>query len=475
MVKTILKILGGIVGGFIILIIAASIAIGFVVNEGLIEDQMKKALNRHVQIEDVSVGLFAFVSGIKVEGVKISNFKTEKQLEILKGKPVAANDVFVSTESIRLKFKFLPLLKKNFELKELVLYSPTVNVSRSAAGYFNFDDLTRPKKLTPEEQAELAKEAAEPSKPFTADTIPIALSVGEVGVRDGVVNYYDGRFNQRFQVYKLKAVVKNIKIDPNDLENKNDAKIEIYMGVKTVGPMRTGSVQSFDITFDVSGNAKPFDVKTKKLDPEISLHAGSPEGEITGLQIFNSIAGNGILNRYLGNQLSFLKGKQSWKGSRLAYVDLWYKGSVAKLTNGNLKLKECRLLFDGSTNTASKALNVNLELELLKSRNNAIKVGIRKQIESGLKQLGVDKYAKADNITEAAMKPLLNKNGMVYLKFRVAGTTAAPTTQLTHPQLGSIDSLIKAVAGDAIKAAAKDAGGKLIKDGLKKIKLPKLF
>lgn len=480
MIKTILKVLGGIVAFILVLIIAASVAIMFIVNKGMIEDQMKKALNRHVKIENISVGIFSIVSGIEVNKVTISNFKTAQQLEALKDKPVPAGDVFVSTESLRLKLKFLPLLKKQFELKELVLYTPTVNVSRSKAGVFNFDDLTRPKKLTREEQAELekekAEEAKEPKKPFTADDIPVAISIGKVGFKDGTVNYYDGTLNQKFQIYKLTAMLSGITIDPKNLETKDSAKLTIYMGVKNVGPVRSGSVNTFDVTFDVSGTVKPFDLKTRRLDPEVSVHAGSPEGMISGLQIFNSIAGNNVLSKYIGNQLDFLKGKQSWEGSKMAYVDVWYKAGVAKLTNGNLKLKECRLLFDGAFNTNTKGLNVNLELELLESRNNAIKVGIRKQVESGLKQLGAKKYVDPNKIAETAMKPLLNKNGMVYMKFKVTGTTAKPNAALAHPALGSIGDIIKQVAGNVLLEAGKEAAGKAIKDGAKSLVkgLPKI-
>jgi hypothetical protein len=480
MVKKILKIFGGFIAFILLLIIIASVAIMLIVNKELVETQMKKALNRHVQIQDIKVGIFSIVSGIEVKKVAISNFKSEKQLEALKGKPVPAGDVFVSMESMRLKLKFLPLLKKQFELKEFVMYTPTVNVARSKDGVFNFDDLTRPKKLTKEEQAELekkkAEEAKQPSKPLTADDIPVAINIGEVGIKDGTVNYYDGKLNQRFQVYKLTSIVYNITIDPKDLEKKDNAKVKIYMGLRTVGPVTSGSVESFDITADIDGNVKPFDLKTRKLDPEASLHVGSPEGQITGLQIFNTIAGNNVLGKYLGDALSFLKGKQSWKGSKLAYVDLWYKAGVAKLSNGNLKLQECRLLFDGMTNTNTKALDVNLELETLKDRTNAIKVGLRKQIESGLKRLGAKKYVNPEKIADTAMKPLLNKNGMVFMKFKVAGTTSKPEATLTHPALGSLDDIIKQVAGDVLLEAGKEAGKKAIEDGGKQLikKVPKI-
>jgi hypothetical protein len=473
MVKKILKIVGGFFAVIILLVVIASVAIMFIVNKELVQSQMTKVLNRHVQIQDINVGIFSVISGIEVKKVTISNFKTEKQLEALKGKPVPAGDVFVSMEVLRLKLKFLPLLKKQFQLKEAVLYTPVINVARSKGGAFNFDDLTRPKKLTKEEQEELAKEKAEeaknPKKPFTVDDIPVAINIGEVGVKNGTVNYYDGQLDQRFQVYKLTALVYNITIDPKDLAKKDNAKVTIFMGLRNVGPVKTGTVDSFDITFDIDGNVRPFDLKTRKVDPEVSLHAGSPEGVISGLQIFNAIAGNNILGKYLGDALGFLKGKQSWKGSKMAYVDVWYKAGQAKLSNGNLNLKECRLLFNGAFNTNSKALDVNLELALSKDRNNAVKVGIRRQIESGLKKLGAKKYVNPDKIAETALKPLLNKDGMIYLKFKVAGTTSKPSADLTFPKLGSLDDIIKQVAGDVLMEAGKEAGKKAIEDGGKQL------
>ena len=117
-------------------------------------------------------------------------------------------------------------------------------------------DLLRPKKLTKEEREELEKQKAEeaktPQKPFTADDIPVAISIGEVGIKNGTVNYYDGRFDQRFQVYKLTALVSSIAIDPKELEKKDNAKVKVYMGVKTVGPdEERDRSNTFDITLDV--------------------------------------------------------------------------------------------------------------------------------------------------------------------------------------------------------------------------------
>ncbi len=482
MVKKILKIAGGLLALILVLIIAASIAIIVIVNKELVENQMKKALHRHVQIEDISVGIFSVISGIEVKNVKISNFKTEKELDALKGKPVPQNDTFVSLKAFKLKLKFIPLLKKNFELNELVLYEPSINVVKSAAGGYNFDDLLQPKKMTPEEKAaeekkkaeEAKKAKEEPAKPFTADDIPVAVSVGKIGTENATITYYDQKFDQTFQVYGLTALVKNIKIDPKDLKSKDSMTVDVSMGVRTIGKVRSGSVQSFNIKFDIDGRVIPFDLKTRKLDPEAILKVGSPDGSITGLQIFDKIAGIEILNKYLGKHLSFLKGTTEWKGSKAAYVNAWYKSNIAKLSNGNVNAKEVRILFDGTVNTASKALDVNLELQLPEKNNKTVKVALRQQIESGMKKLGAKKYVNADKITDAAFKPFVNEKGIICMKFKVTGTANSPKTDMTKPALKSLDEVIKSMAGDVLKEAAQDAAKKAVTDGVKKIKIPKI-
>jgi hypothetical protein len=476
-VKKLFKIFGGIIAAVILLVIIASIALILIINKQMVENRMEKALSRHVYIEKISVGLFSIVSGIEVKNVAISNFKTDKQLAILKGKPVSPNDVFVSMKSLRLRFRLMPLIKKKLELTELVMYAPVVNVVKSRAGTFNFDDLLRPQK--PAREAHEKEKAVKPGKSegaFTADNLPVAVSVGEVGVKDGTVNYYDGKLDQRFRIYKLTALAYDIRIDPKNLAHDDNVKLRLSTWVQSVGPVKTGSVKSFNISFDARGNARPFDLTTRRLDPEIWIHAGSPEGWFTGLQIFNAIAAFPIMNKYIGDQLSFLKGKQEWKGSKTAYVDIWYKHGLVKLSNGNLNVKDASLLFGGAVNTSTKAVDADVEMELSESRNNTVRTGVRKQVESGLKRLGVTKYANPEKIVDAAMKPLLNKRGMVYMKYKVTGTTSKPDARLVFPTLGSLDSVIRQAVGSAAIEAGKEAGKKAIQKGGRKLikKLPKI-
>lgn len=459
--KKAVKILGGIIGFIILLIIIASVAIMMIVDKELVETQMEKALHRHVVIEDISVSIFSVISGIEVKNVSISNYKSDAQLKALEGKAVPKGDLFASLESFRFKVQFIPLLKRKFVLKELTLNGPVINIVKSAGGQFNFSDLTRPKKLSPEEkaerEAEKKEEATKEKKEFTAADLPVEITVGKVGIERGLVNYRDQKLNQSFQVYGLRALVHDIHINPKSLKEANSLGVTIYTGLKSVGETKSGAVKSFDITFDVHGTVKPFNAANGKVDPEVSLKMGSPNGYFTGLQIFDRITENDQLNKYMGKHLDFLKGKTEWKGSEAAYVSAHYKGGAVRLSDGRINAKEVIILFEGSTNINTKAIGLKIDLELSDSRKGAIQTGIRRNIESGLKKLGVDKYVKAENITESAMRPLLNERGEVYLRFAASGTTSEPKVRLVYPTVGTIDDVIKGAGGEVTKALQQEA------------------
>ena len=142
--KKIFKWIGIIIGVILVLLVAASVVIMIVVDEEMIASGMEKALHRHVTLKDIDVGIFAIASGIEVKEVKISNYKTGKQLAALKGKPVAKKDLFVGLKAFNFKIRFLPMLSGKFILNELVLYEPVINVIKYKSGKFNFSDLIKP-------------------------------------------------------------------------------------------------------------------------------------------------------------------------------------------------------------------------------------------------------------------------------------------------------------------------------------------
>jgi hypothetical protein len=458
MFRKILITIGSLIAAILILVVIAGIIIIIKVDKAFIASQIAQALHRQVYIEKIDVSIFSIVSGIEIKKVAISNFKTPPQLADLQGKPVPVSDLFTGMETLRFKIRFLPLLKRQFDLKELVLYNPIINLTRSKQGVLNCADLIKSKKQPDDE------EIRQPLKPLSADDIPVAITVGEIGIKNGTINYYDDEYDQKFQVYKLTTLAYDINIDPKELEKKDEVKLKLALGLKTVGAMKTGSVQSFDITLDATGKVIPFDVKTRHLDPEVILHIAIPDGEITGLQIFNSVAAIPLLGDYLGEYISFLKGKQQWKDSKETGVDVRYKTDKAELSNGRLDLKEAKLLFDGAVNTDSKALDMNLDMIMQKEINEGVKTALAKQIDAAIKSPEIKKYADSNKLAEAAMQPLLNKDGMIDLKLKVGGTTRKTNVQLVQPQLDSLSTLVQKAAG----SVATQAGKQLLEGGQKK-------
>lgn len=490
MIKKILKWTGIGIGGILALVVVASIIIMFIINKEMVAAQMEKALNRHVTIGDVSVGIFSMVSGIEVNDVKISNYKTPEQLKALEGKPVEGGDIFVGLKSFKFKVEFLPLLSRKFVLKQLVLYEPVINVVKGKEGGFNFDDLTRPKKLTAEEKAELekqkvedakraAEEAKKPSQPLTVDDIPVDISIGKVGIEKGVVTFVDRGLDQTFQVYNMTLLVHSIDIVPKEIENHDSVGLRVEMGVKSVGTVKSGTVQSFDIGFAVNGSVKPFDVKTRRLDPEVAAKVGMPYGMMTGLQIFEKIKSVEALSKYCG-KLDFLQKEMKWRD---AFVSVWYKAGTARLSDGRISTDDYLLTFAGMVNTITKAVGLNLDMVLADKHQATIRSGIEKN--AGKLITGrVAQYVKADKVADVAMKRLVNAENKVYLKFDVSGTMNNPSTKLVHPQLPGLGDLVSDAAGglaDVAKDKAKAVAQKAVTRGADKVKdkvgsrLKKLF
>jgi len=66
------------------------------------------------------------------------------------------------------------------------------------------------------------------------------------------------------------------------------------------------------------------------------------------------------------------------------------------------------------------------------------------------------------------MQPLLNKDGLIDMKFKVGGTTKKTDVKLVEPQLDSLDGVIKKSAGNILLETGKSAGKRLIGEGQNK-------
>jgi hypothetical protein len=414
---------------------------------------MEKALHRQVRIGDVSGSLFSAVSGFSVSDVKISNYKTDKALESLKEKPVAPGDTFASIKSFKFRISIPPLLSGKFVLNEIMLYEPVINIVRYKSGAFNFSDLLVTKKLTPEEQAELEKKLKEeaeaakkqpPSKPLKADDIPVAINIGSVGMQDGSINFNDMTSEQKINLYRVTAKVYDITIDPANLEKNDSLKLKVFTGIKTVSRPKSGSVESFDIGFDITGTVIPFDKKTRLLNPEITIRAGSPYGKMTGLQIFNEMMNVEQLEKYCG-RFDFLQKDVDWKNG---YIYVHYKDNIATLTDGKIGNDDYSMTFGGKVNAAAMALDLTTDMTLAKKHTDTVKSRTKNLADRAISGK-TKEYLTAEQVADEAIKPMLNDKSEIFIKYSVRGTIAKPVVKMLSPQLGLLTDVIRKLAGDA--------------------------
>jgi uncharacterized protein involved in outer membrane biogenesis len=458
--KGLFKRAGILLGVLVLLVIAASIVVMFLVDKEMIAGQMESALNRHVTIDALDIGLFSVVSGAEVAGVKISNYKTPEQLKALKGKPVAENDLFAGLKRLTLKPRFLPLLSGSVQVGEFVIYEPVIRVVKYKNGTFNFSDLLQP-------EGEEKKQETKPSEPLSADDLPLSITLGKVGLEQGTVTYLDMNVNQTIQIYDLTMLAHSADIDPSNLEARNQVKILFELGVKPKDRLKSGAVKSFDVRLAAEGSVKPFDVKTRKLDPEVALEVASPKGTLSGVKILESIQSVKAIEQYTG-KLSFLQDEVTWDK---ANMDVWYKAGNAKVSTGRIAARDCTLDFSGSTNIDTKAIDLDLGMELGKEPSQALRASIDKKMQNELTG-DVAKYVSSEQLTDMVMKRLTNENGNVYLKYNVTGTTTSPKPTLVEPTVPSLQALMKEMGvnvADIAKEAAKKEAEKAIDDATKNL------
>ena len=125
------KILFGIAILFVLVIIGAAVA-PFVINldkhKGTILNKIKPYIPREVDFDHVELTVLTGF-GAELQGFRIS------------GNPSFYKEDFLKLESLKIKIRLLPLLKKEYEIKKIILSRPLIRLARNADGQFCFNDL----------------------------------------------------------------------------------------------------------------------------------------------------------------------------------------------------------------------------------------------------------------------------------------------------------------------------------------------
>jgi len=187
-VKKTYKILGLVVGLLLLLVVAAAIALPFLIDPNDYKDKLvqlvKEKTGRELRIGGkIGLSFFPWL-GVELNDVEFGNAKGFGPGPMAK------------MQQAGVKVKLLPLLRRDVQVAKVMLKGAEVNLAKSADGRSNWDDLVQPPSATPQ--------AGDEPAPAETGAPPIAaLSVNGLEIKDARFHWVDAQAGTRYTVDKL--------------------------------------------------------------------------------------------------------------------------------------------------------------------------------------------------------------------------------------------------------------------------------
>ncbi|MDZ7734812.1 MAG: AsmA family protein [Gammaproteobacteria bacterium] len=188
--KGLLKILLGIVGLLVVLIVTAAIVIPIYVDPNDYKDEIttlaKKQTGRDLQMPgDLGITVFPWL-GVQTGRLVLSNAEG------------FGEEPMVRAEGVEVRVKLLPLLRREIQMGTVVIDQMQANLARNENGVTNWDDLLK--------AAEEAPETDKPAEVAPADQKGFALAglaVGGLDISNSRVTWDDRQAGQRYVIDEL--------------------------------------------------------------------------------------------------------------------------------------------------------------------------------------------------------------------------------------------------------------------------------
>lgn len=198
----------------------------------LAEEQLN---NRQVTIGDVDVRLF---SGIVISDFKIGSIDDEED--------------FVSAQSLVLRYRIWPLLRRMVIVDEIKLISPSIRIERYESGEFNFSDLLAADPSADDEDPAMV-ESPEDTPVEESEGLPIGLLVNDISISGGKLVFMDQMAGREYQLTDFSVALNGVSPEkqfPFDVSGKlNNAPVHLK---GTVNPLTqhviaTARIQDLDV------------------------------------------------------------------------------------------------------------------------------------------------------------------------------------------------------------------------------------
>ncbi|HVO95094.1 MAG TPA: AsmA family protein, partial [Terriglobales bacterium] len=195
-------------------------------NRDFLIGQAQQALGRRISVGEIEATLF---TGL---GVRLKNFAMADD-------PAYSTGEFVRAKDLQVSLRFWPLLRKEFQVKSMVLHEPVIQIIRDANGEFNFSTIgKKPKEPKPARE----KEPKEPAPEGAKDRSAFLVSL--VNISDGDIHYLDKKDGSDLRVRQIDLEVEDfaydepfsIKLAAAVFADKQNVKLKTK-----VGPIGTGA------------------------------------------------------------------------------------------------------------------------------------------------------------------------------------------------------------------------------------------
>jgi AsmA protein len=236
-----LKILFGIGAVLILLVVTLLVLATVLITPERVKETIlplaEENLQRKIELGDIEVSLF---SGIEIHGLKLY----EKN----------GQDLFVSTDMVRLKYQLLPLLAMKVVIDEVRLEKPNVRVVRFKDGQFNYSDLVdgADSEPTPEDTQPQATPGSERTN--SESDLPISLLVSNVLLQDGQLLFLDHVLNDkapyRYEISGLQVAAKGVT-----LTGKIPLSVQCQLNESPLTLDGHINLQPFSVDFDIAMKA----------------------------------------------------------------------------------------------------------------------------------------------------------------------------------------------------------------------------
>ena len=238
----IIKIVVSLLVAALLLLVVAAVVLPLLIDPNDFRDEIstlvEKQTGRKLQIEgEIGFSVFPWL-GIELGAMELSNA------------PGFGDRPFAAIERADLKIKLLPLLRKQVEIRTVVLHGLEVNLARDQSGTTNWDDLVS----SGEEQAEPEPEAKTPSMTLES------LQVSGIEIRNARLSWDDRQSGVRY-------AAKNLNLETGALNPGQPFPLLLELDGEASQPaLRAHLNLAGEVTFDLERQSYLLDAPRIALD-----------------------------------------------------------------------------------------------------------------------------------------------------------------------------------------------------------------